>query len=39
MSAEDIAANLRTLELASSKKIGNYYTKPDLFDDSILQAL
>jgi len=27
------------LQLASSKKIGNYYTKPDLFDDSILKAL
>lgn len=39
MSPDDIAKNLATLKLASSKKIGNYYTKADLFDDSILKAL
>jgi ABC-type nitrate/sulfonate/bicarbonate transport system substrate-binding protein len=39
MNPEDVAKNLSTLELASSKKIGNYYTKADLFDDSILKAL
>jgi ABC-type nitrate/sulfonate/bicarbonate transport system substrate-binding protein len=39
MNPDDIAKNIATLQLASSKKIGNYYTKPDLFDDSILKAL
>jgi ABC-type nitrate/sulfonate/bicarbonate transport system substrate-binding protein len=39
MDPADIAKNLATLELASSKKIGNYYTKADLFDGSILAAL
>jgi len=39
MSPEGIAANLATLKLASSKKIGSYYTKPDLFDDSVLKAI
>jgi ABC-type nitrate/sulfonate/bicarbonate transport system substrate-binding protein len=39
MDPGDIAKNLATLELASSKKIGKYYTKADLFDDSILKAL
>jgi ABC-type nitrate/sulfonate/bicarbonate transport system substrate-binding protein len=39
MNPTDIANNLKTLSLASSKKIGKYYTKADLFDDSILKAL
>ena len=39
MNPEDIAKNIATLKFASSKKIGNYYTKPDLFDDTILKAL
>jgi ABC-type nitrate/sulfonate/bicarbonate transport system substrate-binding protein len=39
MSPTDIANNLSTLKLAQSKKIGKYYTKADLFDDSILKAL
>lgn len=39
MNADDISKNLATLELASSKKIGNYYTKADLFDDTVLKAL
>jgi ABC-type nitrate/sulfonate/bicarbonate transport system substrate-binding protein len=39
MNPDDIAKNIATLQLAQSKKIGNYYTKPDLFDDSILKAL
>jgi ABC-type nitrate/sulfonate/bicarbonate transport system substrate-binding protein len=39
MNPEDIAKNLSTLKLAQSKKIGQYYTKADLFDDSILKAL
>jgi ABC-type nitrate/sulfonate/bicarbonate transport system substrate-binding protein len=39
MDPEDIAKNLSTLKLAQSKKIGQYYTKADLFDDSILKAL
>lgn len=39
MDPADVAKNLATLKLASSKKIGNYYTKADLFDDSILKAL
>ena len=39
MNPEDIAKNLATLKLAQSKKIGQYYTKADLFDDSILKAL
>ena len=39
MSADDIANNLATLRLASSKKIGDYYTEADLFDDTILKAL
>ena len=39
MDPADITKNLATLELAQSKKIGSYYTKPDLFDDSILKAL
>jgi ABC-type nitrate/sulfonate/bicarbonate transport system substrate-binding protein len=39
MNPEDIAKNLSTLTLAQSKKIGQYYTKADLFDDSILKAL
>jgi ABC-type nitrate/sulfonate/bicarbonate transport system substrate-binding protein len=39
MDPADIAKNLATLEFAKSKKIGNYYTKADLFDDSILKAL
>jgi ABC-type nitrate/sulfonate/bicarbonate transport system substrate-binding protein len=39
MNPDDIASNLKTLNLAASKKIGSYYTKPDLFDDSILKAL
>jgi ABC-type nitrate/sulfonate/bicarbonate transport system substrate-binding protein len=39
MNPDDISKNIATLQLASSKKIGNYYTKPDLFDDSILKAL
>jgi len=39
MNPDDISKNLATLQLAQSKKIGNYYTKADLFDDSILKAL
>lgn len=39
MDPADIAKNLSTLELAKSKKIGTYYTKADLFDDTILKAL
>jgi len=39
MDPADIANNIKTLRLANSKKIGNYYTQPDLFDDSILKAL
>jgi ABC-type nitrate/sulfonate/bicarbonate transport system substrate-binding protein len=39
MNPEDIAKNIATLKFASSKKIGNYYTEPDLFDDTILKAL
>jgi ABC-type nitrate/sulfonate/bicarbonate transport system substrate-binding protein len=39
MDPADIAKNLSTLKLAQSKKIGQYYTKADLFDDSILKAL
>ena len=39
MDPADVARNIKTLRLASSKKIGNYYTQPDLFDDSILKAL
>jgi ABC-type nitrate/sulfonate/bicarbonate transport system substrate-binding protein len=39
MKPSDIAKNLSTLKLAQSKKIGKYYTKADLFDDSILKAL
>lgn len=39
MDPEDIAKNVKTLRVANSKKIGNYYTQPDLFDDSILKAL
>lgn len=39
MDPEDIAKNIQTLRLANSKKIGNYYTQPDLFDDSILREL
>ncbi len=39
MDPADVERNIATLRLASTKKIGNYYTKPDLFDDSILRAL
>jgi ABC-type nitrate/sulfonate/bicarbonate transport system substrate-binding protein len=39
MNPDDIAKNLKTLKLAQSKGIGKYYTKADLFDDSILKAI
>jgi ABC-type nitrate/sulfonate/bicarbonate transport system substrate-binding protein len=39
MDPADIAKNLKTLSFAQSKKIGKYYTNPDLFDTSILAAL
>jgi len=39
MDPAGVARNIKTLRLANSKKIGNYYTQPNLFDDSILKAL
>jgi ABC-type nitrate/sulfonate/bicarbonate transport system substrate-binding protein len=39
MDPADIAKNISTLKYAQSKGIAKYYTKADLFDDSILKAL